>query len=225
MTGGRVYIVRHGETAWSAAGRHTGRTDVPLTEHGRWQARQLAQCLPTKGLSRVLSSPLSRARETALLAGYDPEVSQDLAEWDYGSIEGITTAEVQARRPGWALWSDGPPGGETLDELATRATRVREEIDRQLAAAAGESAPAVLLFAHSHLLRVLGALWLGVGPQAAAGLVLDPASVSTLGYEHSSRALLHWNLSCTTGWLAGQEGGPARTGTGAVTTASDRQPS
>jgi broad specificity phosphatase PhoE len=186
-TSQRIVVVRHGETAWSREKRHTGRSDLPLTAEGREQARGLVATLASARFAAVFVSPLQRARETCVLAGYDSRavVDPDLVEWDYGSYEGLTRAEIQVQRPGWTLFRDGVVGGETIDDVAARAerviTRVRE-IDGD-----------VLLFGHGHQLRILTALWLEFPAVAAQHLQLATASPSTLGYEHDWTALLSWN--------------------------------
>lgn len=182
-----LWLLRHGETAWNVLGRHTGRTDVELTPLGRQQAALLARRLGARPFALVLTSPLIRAHETCRLAGYGEValVEPDLQEWDYGAYEGRTTAEIRAERPGWTLWDRGVPGGETIDEVAARADRV---IAR--AAAAGGD---VALFAHGHLLRVLGARWIGLPGSAGGGLALDTTSVSVLGLERERRVIRHWN--------------------------------
>jgi broad specificity phosphatase PhoE len=166
-----VVLVRHGETDWSAAGKHTGRTDVPLNERGRREARGLAGMLAGRRFELVLTSPLSRAVETCRLAGLGDRalVRDELAEWDYGAYEGRTTAEIRMGRPGWSLWRDGVEGGETIAEVGARADRVLPELE----AAGGD----VAVFAHGHLLRVLAARWLGVEPDAGRLLALDPATI------------------------------------------------
>lgn len=183
---GRLVVVRHGQTVWSREGRHTGRTDVPLEPEGEAGARDVGLRLGRHRFAAVWTSPRLRARRTADLAGF-PEALEvpELAEWDYGDYEGLTTAEIQARRPGWSLWHDGVPGGETLDEIAARA-------DAVVARARAEPGD-VLAFAHAHVLRVVGARWLGLAPEAAAGLVLGPATVSVLGWERETPALTRWN--------------------------------
>ena len=185
---GRMLVVRHGETAWSREGRHTGRTDVPLTAEGEVQARGLAEVLSGWAPALVLTSPLGRARRTAELAGLHPEIDADLAEWDYGVYEGRTTGEIRAIDPGWSVW-DSPPGlGESLGEVALRARRVLHRCGPLLAA--GDD---VVLVAHAHLLRILTATWLDLPPRAGEGLVLGPASTGVLGHERETRALLRWN--------------------------------
>jgi probable phosphoglycerate mutase len=184
---GTVTLVRHADTEWALARRHTGRTDVPLTDAGRETARTLAERLRGRSFDVVLTSPLSRAAETARLAGFpDAERDADLAEWDYGDYEGITTVQIHERHdPGWVLWRDGAPGGESAADVGARVDRVIA----RLTAGDGDC----LVFAHSHVLRVLAARWLEQPPQLGARLVFDTAMLSVLGYEHDIRALLHWN--------------------------------
>jgi broad specificity phosphatase PhoE len=183
-----LWLVRHGETEWSLTGAHTGSTDVPLTENGRAGALAVGRYLAGRHFALVLVSPLQRARETCRLAGYDDvaQVEPNLREWSYGNIEGRTTAEVRAGRPGWSLWDDGPPDGETLGQVASRARAVIERVD----AAGGD----VLLFAHGHVLRILTACWLGLPPDAARRFALGTASLGMLGYERDTRAMLRWNV-------------------------------
>lgn len=185
----RVWLVRHGATEWSESGRHTGRTDVALTDTGREQARALGRRLADRTFGAVLTSPLQRAAETCRLAGLlgAARVEPDLREWDYGEYEGMTTAQIRERVPGWTIW-DGPvPGGETIDEVATRAQHVVDEI----VGIDGD----VALFAHGHILRVLATCWLGLEPQAGSLLALDTASLCTLGFEHETRVVRSWNES------------------------------
>ena len=182
-----IVLVRHGETEWSASGRHTSRTDVPLTEKGREAARGLGERLAGHEFALVLTSPRSRARDTCAEAGFGEaaEVTGDLAEWDYGGYEGLTTPEIRVDRPGWLLWHDGVPGGETATQVAARADRV---LERALAADGD-----VALFAHGHILRVVGARWLGQPVRFGGSIALDTASLSELGFEHSNRVLRRWN--------------------------------
>jgi len=182
-----IWLVRHGETEWSTAGRHTGRTDVPLTEAGREQARALRAILGGRRFALVLTSPLSRARETCELAGYGDvcEPFDALREWDYGDYEGRTTASIREERPGWTVWSGGVPGGETVDQVGARAATVLGRIENT----GGD----VALFSHAHLLRILAAVWLGLPPTDGRLLRLDTASVSRLGWERETRVLLTWN--------------------------------
>src|SRR5688572_29058325 len=186
-----VVLVRHGQTEWSRDLRHTGRTDVPLTDKGRREAAMLRDALAGRDFARVLSSPLGRALETCELAGLAgrAELRDGLLEWDYGEYEGITTAEIRERRPGWYLWRDGCPGGETAAEVGARVDPLVEE----LAGLDGDAA----LFAHGHLLRVLTARWLGLGPEAGALFKLDTGTLSMLGYERETRAITRWNVPVT----------------------------
>jgi len=183
----RLVIVRHGETEWSRAGRHTGRTDVPLTEEGRRQAERVGAALREREFALVLTSPLGRALETCRLAGFGDRAGQrdELMEWDYGAYEGRTTAEVREERPGWTLWTDGVPEGETVDQVGSRVDRVLDEVR----AADGDA----LLFAHGHVLRVLTARWLGLEPAAGRLFALDPATLSTLGWERETAVVKIWN--------------------------------
>ena len=184
-----ILLARHGETEWSRDMRHTGRTDVPLTEEGRRQARRLRGVLAGREFARVLSSPLERALDTCGLAGLGEraERSDALLEWDYGEYEGLTTAHIREERPGWFLWRDGCPGGESATAVAGRVDPLLESL---------RSAPGdVALFAHGHLLRVLAARWLGLGAEAGALLALSTATVSVLGYEREIAVIRSWNVS------------------------------
>jgi broad specificity phosphatase PhoE len=180
-----IVVVRHGETAWSLALKHTGRTDVPLTPAGRRRAMELAAEL-AGSYALVLSSPLLRARETAELAGFpDPVIDPDLHEWDYGEYEGLTTEEIRAQHPGWNLWRDGGPSGETPEEVGARADRVLE----RLRAAGGDC----LVFAHGHILRVLTARWLEMPPSAGARFALAAGALGVLGHERETEVIARWN--------------------------------
>jgi probable phosphoglycerate mutase len=183
---GQIWLVRHGDTEWTASGQHTSRTDVPLTEKGREQARALGRVLGERDFAVVLSSPLSRAIETCRLAGLGDvmEVDDDLREWDYGDDEGRTTAEIRRERPGWTVWA-GSPGGEPIDDVGARARRVLE----RAVAAGGHAA----LFSHGHYLRILGSCWLGLPPEGGRFFVLGTAALSVLGYERETRVFRHWN--------------------------------
>jgi broad specificity phosphatase PhoE len=183
-----IVLVRHGETEWSRSGKHTGRTDVPLTEDGRTEASALGAALRGRRFSLVLASPLSRALDTCRLAGLGDvaQLRDDLMEWDYGAYEGRTTAEIRAERSGWTLWSEGVPGGETAAEVGARADRVIAE----LRAAGGDAA----VFAHGHLLRVLAARWLGLEPTAGRLFALDTATISALGFEREAAVIRRWNV-------------------------------
>jgi len=183
-----VVVVRHGETEWSAALRHTGRTDVELDERGRRQAEGLRSVLAGQRFAAVLSSPLRRALDTCRLAGFGEtaRVDDDLREWDYGLYEGLTAVEIRAGRPGWRLFRDGAAGGEPLASLAARAERVIARIR----GIEGD----VLLFAHGHVLRVLTARWLELDAAAAERLILDAAALGVIGYDREVPALLRWNV-------------------------------
>jgi probable phosphoglycerate mutase len=187
--GHSVFLVRHGETEWSASGKHTSRTDVELTPAGERAARALGERLGGREFALVLSSPLRRARDTADRAGFAGryEIDEDLREFDYGEYEGLTTPEIRAQRPSWYLWRDGNPGGETADQVGARADRV---IERVLAALPGGD---VVAFAHGHLLRVLGARWIGLGAECGGLLGLDTAAVCELGLERDVRVIWLWN--------------------------------
>jgi probable phosphoglycerate mutase len=185
----QLWLIRHGETAWSLSGAHTGRTDIPLTPNGERHALAIAKNLGGRSFSLVLTSPLQRARETCSLAGYGEValVDEDLKEWNYGDYEGRTTTEIRLERPGWELWRDGVPSGETVDQVAERAQRV---ITR-----ASEAGGDVALFAHGHLLRILTACWLSLAPDAGRLFSLGTASISMLGYERENRVISLWNLT------------------------------
>ena len=173
-----VYLARHGETAWTLSGQHTGRTDLPLTERGELQARALGGRLRGSVFAKVLTSPSQRAVRTCALAGFgaDAEVDPDLAEWDYGDYEGRRTAEILTERPDWRLFRDGAPGGEMPEQIGARADRVIAKIR----AVDGN----VLLVSSAHISRVLTARWLGLPPAGGRYFWLSTASLSTLGYEH-----------------------------------------
>jgi broad specificity phosphatase PhoE len=185
MLRGDLWLIRHGETEWSASGRHTSSTDLALTAEGERKAAAVGRLLAGKTFALVLASPLRRALETCRLAGYSAQVTPDLREWGYGSYEGLTTAEIQVQNPGWTIWTGTPPGGESAEEVGAGADRV---IAR--AAAAGGD---VALFGHGHMLRVLAARWLGLEPTGGRLLALSTGSVSVLGYEHQTRVVQGWN--------------------------------
>ena len=180
-----VVAVRHGETEWSATGRHTSRTDVSLTDAGRKQAARLPDALGGFSFAQVLCSPRARAVETARIAGLPFEIDDDLAEWDYGEYEGLTTEEIRARRPGWWMWRDGYPGGETADAIAARVDRVIA----RCRAVDGDTA----LFAHGHLLRVLGARWVDQPVAFGGSLALGTAAISVLGWDREAPVITRWN--------------------------------
>ncbi len=184
-----MWLVRHGETEWSRTGQHTGVTDVPLTSAGEAAARALGARLGKRAFAAVLSSPLSRASRTCELAGLGDQMQldQDLMEWNYGRYEGRTTRDIRRELPGWSVWTSGAPGGETPAEVGARADRVIERARR----IDGD----VALFAHGHLLRVLGARWLGLPPEAGRLFALSTAAVSVLGYEREIAVLSLWNAT------------------------------
>ena len=185
----RLVAVRHGTTEWSLTRRHTGRSDIPLEPEGRAQAVEVGIRLAGHIFHSVLTSPLERARQTCELAGFGDvaRVCDDLAEWDYGEMEGRTTEEVRLERPGWDIWKDGVEGGETLPEVAGRAGRVVENV----LAGPGD----VLVFAHAHILRVIAATWIGSDPTTARSFSLAPATVSVLGWERDTPVVSRWNDS------------------------------
>jgi probable phosphoglycerate mutase len=182
-----ITIVRHGETEWSLAGRHTGNTDLPLTEAGRERAAALAPQFAGRSFALVLTSPLLRARQTCELAGFGgrAEICEDLREWDYGDYEGLTTPQIREHNPDWNMWRDGCPGGEKPAAVGGRADRALA----RLRSADGDA----LAFAHGHILRVLGARWMAMEPSAGARLALSPAGMSVLGHERATEVLQRWN--------------------------------
>jgi probable phosphoglycerate mutase len=184
----RIWLIRHGETEWTLSGQHTSVTDIALTKAGERQGAALGRELAGKQFGAVLSSPRTRALETARLAGYRGvvQVENNLQEWNYGDYEGITTADIRKHTPGWLIW-DGPiPGGETSDQVAARADRAiarAMEIDGEVA-----------LFAHGHILRVLTARWLGLPAKGGQLFALETGSISILGFERENRVISRWNL-------------------------------
>ncbi|MGW3911588.1 histidine phosphatase family protein [Streptomyces sp. NPDC005070] len=188
----RILLARHGQTAWSLSGKHTGRTDIPLLEEGRRGAKLLGERLHRSPLdslpaAEVRTSPLSRASETCELAGFGERATtwDALLEWDYGAYEGMTPAEIQDIRPGWFIWRDGVPEGETLEQVTARADEVvawARSADRD-----------VLIFAHGHILRSIGARWLGLPLDFAARIRLNPTSLSVLGWAYGEPAIEVWN--------------------------------
>jgi broad specificity phosphatase PhoE len=185
---GELVLLRHGETEWSASGRHTSRTDLDLTGHGEDQARALAPAVSDRIFAAVLSSPRRRAVRTAELAGLTvTTVDDDLAEWDYGEYEGVTTGEILAHRSDWSLWTDGAPGGESPEQIGVRVDRVLARVRPILTD--GD----VALIGHGHALRVLAARWVGLAPSAGAVIRLDTATLSLLGIEHDRPVIVQWN--------------------------------
>jgi probable phosphoglycerate mutase len=183
----RLWLVRHGETEWARLGRHTGHTDIPLTEAGRAQAASLAPRLAGLTFAAVLSSPLERASETARLSGFGDGLGldPDLREWDYGDDEGRTTLEIREERPGWTIWRNGVRGGEAIEAVAARA-------DRVIARARGLEGD-TLVFAHGHMGRILGARWVGLPPSAGARFALATGTISILGWERDTPVISRWN--------------------------------
>jgi broad specificity phosphatase PhoE len=183
-----MFIVRHGETEWSANGRHTSRTDLPLTDEGRRRASALRGELSGERFSLILCSPLRRARETCELAGFGDvaQTCEDLKEWDYGEYEGLTTPEIRVENPDWYLWRDGCPAGEKPEQIGARVDRVLDRVRT----ANGEA----LAFAHGHVLRVLTARWLQMAPAAGARFALAAGAVSVLGFERDTEVISRWNV-------------------------------
>ena len=184
-----ILLVRHGETEWSLSGQHTGLTDIPLTEAGRRQAEALGRRLSDRSIESVLTSPLGRASETCRLAGFGGRCTEraELVEWAYGEYEGMTTAQIRETVPGWTVWTHPSPGAETTEEIGARVDGVIEE----LTSAEGN----VAVFAHGHVLRVLGARWIGLAPEQGALLALSTGTLSVLGWEHERRVIRLWNDS------------------------------
>ena len=184
----QVFMVRHGETAWSLTGQHTGRADIPLTDRGREQARCAGESLRGTTFDLALTSPSSRASETARLAGVDARPSDDLREWHYGKYEGLTTKQIRETIPGWSVWNGLCPGGETVEQVGERADRVIELVR----SAGGRS----VLFGHGHQLRILAARWCELDAVCGRLLVMDPGSLSTLSYERETPVIKLWNQPC-----------------------------
>lgn len=180
-----LVLVRHGQTEWSRFGKHTGRTDIELTDHGRKQAESLGRMLEKVRFAAVFVSPLTRAHETMKLAGLTGTTLADLAEWDYGDYEGRRTIEIRKTIPGWSVWTHPIPGGESVGAVGAR-------MDRVIARATSVDGP-VALFGHAHALRILGARWIGLSPEAGRLLSLHTASVSVLGWEREQRVIKGWN--------------------------------
>lgn len=209
----KAFVVRHGETEWSARGRHTSVTDLPLTEAGRRRATAVGEELASRSFSLVLCSPLRRARETCELAGFGDAavLCEDLHEWEYGDFEGLTTAQIHDLDPSWSLWRDGCPSGERPDQVAVRVDRVLERLTGGGETGGGEAVGGgaaggvmvggkaaggeALAFAHGHVLRVLAARWIGMGPAAGARFALDAGAIGVLGHEHGTQVIERWNYS------------------------------
>ena len=197
-TGRHAWLVRHGETEWARLGRHTGRTDIALTEKGREQANALGRRLAGHPFSLVLTSPLSRAAETARIAGFGAAAvaDDDLMEWDYGALEGRTTAEIEREFPNWTIWRGPWPNGESIEQVGRRADRI---IHRIRGAVTTGTTDDVLVFAHGHLLRILAARWIGLPPASGGLLELDTATLSILGWEREDPSVELWNEACHLG--------------------------
>jgi broad specificity phosphatase PhoE len=190
---GDIILIRHGETEWSRTHRHTSYTDLPLTAEGERQAKALGRALSGRRFVAVLSSPRQRARRTAELAGLTvTAIDDDLVEWNYGEYEGVTTEEIRRSRPGWTLWTDGCPGGESPEQVAARVDRVLQRVRPLLEQ--GD----VALVGHGHCLRVLGARWVGLPPSAGGLLRLDTATLSGLGFEREQQVIQRWNNPAVT---------------------------
>jgi broad specificity phosphatase PhoE len=190
---GELWLMRHGETEWSLSGAHTSRTDLPLTAEGERRAAAVGQLLRGRRFALVLSSPMRRALDTARLAGYQAEPTNDLREWDYGSYEGRTTADIQKEAPNWTIWTSNPLGGETIAQVSARA----DQVIARAVSVGGD----VALFGHGHMLRVLAARWLGIEPQGGRFFALSTGSVSVLGNERETAVIRVWNQ--TNGAYAG----------------------
>jgi probable phosphoglycerate mutase len=190
VAGVELWLARHGETEWSRSGQHTGTTDIPLTDRGRDAARALGEKLRGERFDLVLTSPLSRARDTCTLAGLGDGavVTPDLAEWNYGEYEGITTEAIRETVPDWTVFTDGCPGGENAAQVGARVDRVIETVR-------GLGNGRAIAFSHGHLLRVLGARWVGLDPVDGSRLLLDTATVSILGWDKETPAIRQWNAS------------------------------
>jgi broad specificity phosphatase PhoE len=183
-----IVLIRHGQTEWSANGRHTSYTDLPLTEEGERQARKVAEALTGIRIAAVLCSPRQRAVRTAELAGLTvTALDEDLVEWNYGEYEGIRTVEIRQTRPDWDLWRDGCPGGETPEQVGARLDRVLDRARKWLPEGH------VALVAHGHALRVIAARWIGLPPSAGGLFALDTATLSLLGHEHERQVIRRWN--------------------------------
>jgi broad specificity phosphatase PhoE len=191
--GVRLWLIRHGETEWSKAGRHTGRTDLPLTEAGEAQARALRPLLEADPPTWVMCSPRTRAQQTAQLSGLTVNaIDDDLSEWDYGDYEGLTGAQIGERVPGWNLWSDGVTGGESIEQVSTRADAVIARATEHLRDGT------VAIVAHGHISRVLAARWLGLDPSAGRHFLLGTAAPSVLSMQYGDRCVARWNIPVST---------------------------
>ena len=180
-----LYLIRHGATEWSENGRHTGSTDLSLTDLGKKQAELLKTRLAKEKFTKVFSSPLKRALETCKICGFTPIVNPDLREWNYGEYEGLTTPQVLEKNPGWNLFESGAPGGESPEQIVARAHHFLHQVH----SLEGK----VAIFSHAHFLRIFATQWLGVAPTFGSELALSPASISILGYERDDRVIICWN--------------------------------
>jgi probable phosphoglycerate mutase len=188
----RIFLVRHGETEWSKSGQHTGRTNIALTANGERQAKSLGKLLAGKKFALILASPMGRAQATARLAGINEfEVTEDLHEWNYGIYEGLTTKSVREKQPDWTIWETPIPQGEAVEEVGVRCRRLIERFEK----VNGN----VACFAHGHILRILGACWMGLPPIHGRNLGLHTATLSILGYERETRVIEVWNQSPSAG--------------------------
>ncbi len=185
-----LVLLRHGETEWSKSGQHTGRTDLPLTDVGRSEARAIAATVSGIDFEHSFSSPLQRAWETAELVGLTPERDDDLLEWDYGDVEGVTTAEKRQTVPGWSVWTHDIVGGESIEDVGRRADRAIERFARLDGS--------VAVVAHGHFLRIFAARWIGLDPREGRRFVLNTSTLSLLGWERENRVIRRWNDPC--GW-------------------------
>jgi len=191
---GQIVVVRHGETEWSLAGKHTSRTDLPLNDAGRARAAHLPEFFSGRTFSLVMTSPLRRARETCELAGFGDRavINEDLREWDYGEYEGLTTPEIRESNPSWNLWRDGCPGGEPPSEVGGRADRALSAL-AAAASADGDGDGDAIAFAHGHILRVLGARWISMETAFGARIALSAGAVCELGFERETEVFTLWN--------------------------------
>ena len=180
-----IWLIRHGETEWTISGAHTSYTDLPLTAEGEARATKLQDLLRGHAFADVWSSPMQRARRTAELAGFTPQIDEDLREWNYGQYEGRTTSDIQRDAPGWSIWTQTPLGGETADQVQARAKRMIARAE----SATGD----VAMFGHGHMFRVLAATWLGLEPQRGRSFALGTGTVSVLGHERDTRVIRVWN--------------------------------
>ncbi len=180
-----LYLIRHGATEWSENGRHTGTTDLSLTELGKKQSELLKKRLSQEKFSKIFCSPLNRALETCKICGFNPTINPDLREWNYGEYEGLTTQQIREKNPGWNIFETGAPGGESPQQIAARAHHFLHQVH----SLEGK----VAIFSHAHFLRIFATVWLGALPTFGSELTLSPASISILGYERETRVIICWN--------------------------------